>query len=313
MTAYQLILYLLSFFALWIGAGLIVKAVDGFSSRLKLSSFSVSFFLLGVLTSVPEFAVGMASISQRRPEIFVGNLLGGTATTFLLVIPVLAILGKGIKLTNQLDRRNLIFSLLVAAAPAFFTLDGRVSTTEGITLIFLYVVLIAFIELKKKGILSVDGSAMRREFYSPMDILKLVLGIAIVIISSRYAVTRTILFSNEIGVSPFIVSLILLSFGTNLPELSLAVRSIIEGKRDIAMGDYLGSAATNSLLFGIFTLISGGEVLTSNHFFVTFMFVIAGLGGFYYFVQSEKDVSRKEGIVLIIVYILFIAFEASRL
>ena len=57
-------LLILGLTSLWIGAGLIVSSTEKLSHRLKLSSFLVSFFLLGFATSVPEIAVGITAVIQ---------------------------------------------------------------------------------------------------------------------------------------------------------------------------------------------------------------------------------------------------------
>ena len=86
-----------------------MDSVDRLAHKLHLSSFAVSFFLLGILTSVPEISVGVNSLIERKPEIFVGNLIGGIIVIFLLIIPVLAVFGNGVKLTHQMSRDHLVF------------------------------------------------------------------------------------------------------------------------------------------------------------------------------------------------------------
>jgi cation:H+ antiporter len=115
--------------------------------------------------------------------------------------------------------------------------------------------------------------------------------------------------ANQMNISTYYISLIMLAIGTNLPEISLAVKSVVLRKKDIAFGDYIGSAATNTLLFGIFTLISGGEVLASTNFIETFVIMVFGLGLFYFFTRSKKDISRKEGFILAGYYLIFIILE----
>ena len=103
--------YVLSFVAIWFGAGLIISSVEELSKKLNISSFAVSFFVLGILTSIPEASVGINSIIDRDPEIFVGNLIGASLVLFLLVIPILAVAGNGIRLAHQLDGKSLLVSL----------------------------------------------------------------------------------------------------------------------------------------------------------------------------------------------------------
>src|SRR3989344_8659371 len=98
----NLLIYIFSFLLIWFGAGLVIAGIEQFSKKLKLSSFTVSFFVLGILTSIPEFAVGMTAIATGDSQIFIGNLLGGIPIIFLLIIPILAFFGKNLKLNHTL-------------------------------------------------------------------------------------------------------------------------------------------------------------------------------------------------------------------
>lgn len=302
-------LYLLSFFAIWFGAGLIVSSIEDLSHKLNISAFATSFFILGILTSIPEASVGINSIIDGDPEIFVGNLIGASLVLFVLVVPILAILGNGIVLSHQLDGRKLPFTLFVVAVPSFLIVDRKVTLIEGLFLVTLYFVLFYMIE-KKKGLLErikdriIDGKTHVFE-----DIAKILGGSIIVFLFSKVVVDETILLSELFHVSPFLMSLLVLSLGTNLPELSLAIRSVSLGKKEVALGDYVGSAAANTLFFGLLTLGNGREVILSNHFLPTFVFIVLGLSLFFYFTRSKNDVSRQEGTILLFVYFAFLFFE----
>lgn len=305
-------LYLFSFLAIWLGAGLIIKSVDHLARKLRLSSFALSFFVLGLLTSIPETAVSINAVSNNNPEIFVGTLLGGTIVIFLFIIPILAILGRGIKLNHDLDPHHLALALFVMAAPGFFVTDHKVTSLEGIFLIFLYAAIFYYIQ-KKHGVFDQKQTEILSvKSYSFLDLAKVISGIIIVFFSSQYIVYQTIAFSDIFQIPAFYISLIVLAVGTNLPELSLAIQAIVSGKKDIAFGDYLGSASANTLLFGFFTLLNKGEVLTVNNFAIAFVFIATGLGLFYFFAKSHKDISQKEGLALLLVYILFILYELSK-
>ncbi len=307
----NLILYALSFIAIWAGAGLIISSVDRFSKKLRLSSFAVSFVILGILTSTPEFAVGVTAIAENNPQIFIGNLIGGIPVIFLFIIPILAIFGNGIKLNHDFDTKNLLFSLGVIAAPSVFLLDKKVGFFEGVILILLYLVLILFIERKHGFFDRANTQALNLKAYSYRDIIKILLGIGVVFVASQIIVEKTLYFSNILNISAFYISLMALSLGTNLPELSLAMRSIAYGKKDIAFADFMGSAAANTLLFGVFTLLNKGEVISINSFFVIFIFVVGGLTLFYFLSQSHT-ISRRSGFILFCLYLLFVSFQLGR-
>lgn len=306
MIVINLVLYILAFFALWFAAGLIMSSVDHFSRRLRISSFAFSFFVLGTLTSIPEFAVGMTAIAESKPDVFVGNLIGGIPVIFFFIIPILAILGKGLKLQHSLTTISLLFSFVVILLPTFFVIDKRVTNLEGLLMIAMYIALFFFIE-RNHGVLDTENSnVLNRRSYSFKDILKILSGIALAFISSQVIVDNTIYFANILQVSTYFISLFLLSLGTNLPELSLAIRAVISGKKDIAFGDYMGSAATNTLLFGVFTLINAGEVLTVNHFLISFILLAVGLTIFSIFTKTGNILTKREGYLLLIIYGVFL-------
>ncbi|MDP3941885.1 MAG: hypothetical protein Q8Q49_06280 [bacterium] len=305
----HLITSLLAFVGMWIGAGLIIKATDSFSQRLRLSSFAFSFFVLGMFTSTPEFALGMTALAEKNPEIFIGDLIGGIPVLFLLAIPLLAILGNGINLHAQLRDRNLLIAFVVMLAPTFFVMDRVITSVEAIVMLGLYGLLFVLIE-REHGLLDTsNGALFRIRQYSLLEIIKVVIGIGIVFVASHLIVEDTLFFADAFSLSAFTVSIVVLSLGTNLPELSLAIRSVLAGKKDIAFGDYVGSAAANTFLFGIFTLLSDGASVTVKNFFGTFLIVSVGLALFFFFARSGRKVTRREGICLLGLYVVFIIIE----
>lgn len=306
MVSVDVILYVISFFAILFGAGLIIASVDKFSHRLKLSSFSAAFFILGILTSIPELAVGLTSVAEAKPDIFVGNLLGGIAIIFFLIIPFLAVFGNGIKISNQISSTNLKMSFIAMLAPSVALYDKKITNIEGYFLIAIYIFLFFVIE-QKKGILDKNTKVLQAKSYSIIDIFKIVLGVAIVFVSSNVIVDKTIAVANDLGLAPFYISLIALAFGTNLPEFSLAIKSVLSRKKEVALGDYMGSASANIFLFGLFTVLTVGDVVISTNHIQTSIMMALGLVIFYYLAISKSEMSRKEGIAMFAFYFIFAA------
>ncbi len=313
MIVVHLLFYFCSLITIWYGAGLIISGVVKFSSQLKISSFAVSFFILGILTSMPELALGLNAISIGDPEIFVGNLLGGVIVIFLFIIPILAILGNGIRLSKQLDKRNVLLSLLTIASPAIFLADNKISHVDGAFMILLYLFLLFFIQ-KKRGIVeTIEQTSLFPKINYVDSFMRIIIGVIIVYFTSKFLVDRTLYFSEIFAISPFIISLVVLSLGTNIPELSIAVRSVLSGNNEVALGDYIGSASANTLLFGILSFINPTTVIINGNFIITFLFIILGVILFYFFSRSRNDISRKEGLALLGIYVIFFSIELLKL
>lgn len=309
MGIFNFFVYINAFLLLWLAAGLIVSSASRFSKLVRLSSFAVSFFVLGMLTSTPEIGLGISSILNHRPELFVGDLIGGIIVIFFFIIPLLAIFGNGLKIGRHINSSTLLLSFVVFIAPVLAVLDMKVSVIEGIVLIILYIVLFLFVE-RKKGIF--NHSTAKAVVHIPhvrKEAIKMIVGIACIFLASTAVVRYTIYYASVLNISPFFLGLVLLALGTNLPELSIAVRAVVAKQKNVALGDYIGSAAANTFLFGLFTVIARGEVIIAKSFYPTLVLMIVGFALFYFLAKTKQGISRREGFILLGYYLLFVIIE----
>ena len=304
----HLIIYLTSFLGVWVGSGITVKSVEKISKKLKTSSFLVSFILLGLFTSIGEISVGVNSLIKDTPEIFVGNLVGASIVIFMLIIPLLAIVSKSIHITPEFRGFNLPASLVVVALPALTVMDGKITKIDSYLTIGLFIFLLISIQSKKNLIKQAQKIANSKSKIS-RDFLKMLFGILVIFTSSYFIVEQTVYFANILKVSPFIISLLITSLGTNIPEFSLIIRSVIIKNNQVAFGNYVGSASFNSLIMGILSLIYGKNLILSNSYFISLVFLIINLILFYRFAKTKNTISVKEGLILLTLYLIFVVIE----
>jgi cation:H+ antiporter len=309
MLALDVILFLLAFAAIWFAAKLIVNTVCSLSHLLHISAFAISFFILGLGTSLPEFFISTSAAIDHRPEIFAGTLLGATIVVFLFVIPLLSILGNGIVTNRQLKHHALVYSLFVAFLPFICAIDGTLTRSEGAIMVLAYLILFYLIELRQgffEKAAAVSTKTKKAEF---IDLLKILAGAVIIFFAAQILVGKTIQISELLHVSPFLISILILSLGTDLPETTVAIVSALKKSKSIAMGDYLGSCAANTLILGVLTLINGNFTFSDRGFYLTFILFFAGIVAFYIFARTKTNLSRKEGGVLLILYLMFIVMK----
>lgn len=305
------ITFLISFIGIWVGSGLAIKSVERVSRTLKISSFAVSFLILGLFTSMGELSVGINSIVENDPEIFVGNLVGASVVLILLLIPLLALVTNKIKIKTEFQGFNLLFSLVVIATPALLAMDGIVNRSDSIIALFLFALLVISIQRKKGIIESLGSFNFKSSVKVSRELLKILLGVLIIFVASRFIVEQTLYFASFLHVSPFFISLLFIALGTNIPELSLVVRSVFLKNQQVAFGDYIGSASTNTFLFGILTYFYGESIVLTNSYFVSLGFLVFGLIVFYYFARTKNTISRFEGLLLLLIYLAFIFVEIA--
>lgn len=299
----------LAFAAVWIGSGLAASSVERLSRILKVSSFAVSFLVLGAFTSVSEFAVGLNAVIEGSPEIYVGNLIGASIILFMLIIPLLAIVGSRIRINPEFQGHNLPLSLIVIATPVLLSIDGRITHTDALISIVLFCFLVLSIQTKRSLWEKVTQLNNGAGIKISIELIRIIFGVVLIFIASRFLVDQTLYFSSLFNISPFIISLLVISLGTNIPELSMVVRSVFMHNHQIAFGNYVGSASFNTLIFGILSYLHQTPVRLTNSYLTSLLFLLIALSLFYYFARTKNTISRQEGLILLSLYIAFIASE----
>src|SRR5262249_53891121 len=133
-------------------------------------------------------------------------------------------------------------------------------------------------------------------------------GIAI-FAAAHFLVEEALYFAEILSAPPSLIGLVVLSLGTNIPELVIAVRSVFSRRIDIALGDYLGSAAMNTLVFGALSLGSGTFAVESQEFVVTAGLMAGGMLLLYMFALSGRALTRREGVLLGVFYVTFFLLQ----
>jgi cation:H+ antiporter len=310
MLAQDILILIGSFLVLWIGSGLVIKHVTVLAHHLRLPRMFVSFILLGLLTSLPEIALATSSVIRGEPEVAIGNLLGGIAVLFFCVIPLLAMFGNGIKLRDLLQGHKLLLLLVGLLLPSAFLFDKTLQFYELIML-FLAYGLISFL-LINNGVKHIAHHKHSHHFslgHVVHDLLMIVGASVAVFVASNIVVEKTLILATLLQVSPFLISLFGLSIGTNLPEFSLIFRAISMKRKDIALGDYLGSASANLLILGGVGIASTKATFTLPGIEKYACILLLGFAIFWYFARRKKDLSRNEGFVLLSLYISLFVWE----
>lgn len=309
-TSAHVFTFLFSTAIVWFFAGMLIESVDRVAKRFHKTGFSVAFFVLGVLTSLSEISVAINATIDRVPQVSVGNLVGASFVVLLFIIPFLAIGGNGINLKHTISKSNMMLAWAVIVLPAFLVIDGHVTRIDGITALIAYSWLIRAIH-RQRELKKVSGNVLEQKGALLLDALKIVIGAGAIFIAGRFLVEQAVYFSVLLDVPSSLIGLVLLSVGTNVPEFVIAARSILKKHKDIAFGDYIGSAAANTPIFGLLALMNGGFLLEPSQFFITTVLMVIGLFSINLFARTRGTISRKEGLVLILFYVVFLLVQLA--
>lgn len=299
-----------AFVLIWFTSDAVVKSITSFAERINLSAFSASFILLGILTSAPEFSIGINSIIDEIPQVFVGNLLGGIIVLFCFVSPFLAVVGNGIKLSHSVNSRTLVIILILTGIPGLIALRGFIDYIGAAIMMLLYLGMVLLMK-KKKSLFQRVQDIFNPEYHpgNLYDILKISTGMIIIFFAGKLLVDHLEIVSNIFKIPPYLIALLALSIGSNLPELFIGTLSVLNKQKEVAFGHYLGSAASNGFFLGLLTVINGPVTITDPYFYIVPIYITLGLLLFYFFVRKNNDISRYEGIAMLLLYLSFVVVK----
>ena len=262
---------LLAIVAVIVGLAVLVwsadKFVDGAVGVAKfcgMSTLLIGMVIVGFGTSAPEMVVSAISAMQDAPELALGNAYGSNIANIALILGVTAIISPVIVVRKALVR-DLPVLIAVTAVAIIQAVDGSISRLDGIVVLLVFAGVLTFnivSELRqKKGAAAEEPAAAEsgesEKLSLGKSILWLVLGLALLVASSRALVWGAVEIARALGVSDLLIGLTIVAVGTSLPELASSIAAARKGENDLAIGNIIGSNLFNTLLVvGIAAMIA---------------------------------------------------------
>jgi cation:H+ antiporter len=314
-----MILYLLAIIA---GFAILVWSADKFvegaastAKHLGMPSLLIGILIVGFGTSAPEMVVSAIAAMEGNPALALGNALGSNIVNIALILGVTAIVTP-ITVNSKIVKKEIPILLLIILVIGYLLLDNTLTLNEGIILLSGFFTLIAWSVVsafRGRGDSlesEMDDELIEHEMTLKAGIIWLIIGLVILIASSRLLVWGAVGIAHEFGVSDLIIGLTIVALGTSLPELAASVIAAKKGEHDIAIGNVVGSNMFNILaVIGIAIVISPmhsipAEVLSRDWIVMLILTIVLFLMS-YGFKKKEGKITRLEGIILIICYIAY--------
>jgi cation:H+ antiporter len=253
--------FLAGLVGLLIGGHFVVDGASRIGARFGLSSMVIGLTIVAAGTSAPELAVVSQSIIADDTELAVGSIIGSNIANVLLVLGLAATFGA-IQVTNRVVRVDIPIMIGASVALLLMALDGALTRVEGVTL---FAGLLGFVvwtlraapkaeaEVGDAGEGDDAGGAASDADISPerpmyVSIVALIGGIGALAVAARYVVSGAEEIAINLGVPELIVGLTIVALGTSAPEIVTTVIAALQGRRDLAVGNAVGSNIFNILL-----------------------------------------------------------------
>ena len=307
----QFILLIIGFVFLIKGADVFVDGASNLAYNFKIPTIIVGLTIVAFGTSAPEAAVSITSAFAGTNAISLGNVIGSNIFNILAVVGVSALLGT-LTVDKILIKRD--FPFLVVSTIGLLLIAiifGELSRLCGIIFLIIIVTYVYVLVQEARA----DKEAMSQEIEVKLTIPKamayIVIGIAGIIIGSNWVVDSASYIASVFGLSDVLIGLTIVAIGTSLPELVTSVTALKKGENGIVIGNVLGSSIFNILfILGISSAIMPLPIAPEMVSDIGLMTVITIIGAAFAYTKNEVD--KKEGAVLVALFILYMAFVILR-
>ena len=308
------------------GADFFVEGSSSIAKKLKVPPIIIGLTIVAMGTSLPETAVSVTASLVQNNELAVSNVVGSNIFNLMFVIGVCSILTS-----IMVQKATVVRDIPLSLGCALFLLVLGVSglgDKAGMTLghadgvIFLivfagYIFTMVRSAMKARAagqkveIEGVEECDNMKELSYGKSILFLIVGAAAIAFGGDLTVDTASRIAIELVMSQTLVGLTIVSIGTSLPELVTSVVAARKNEVDMAVGNAVGSNIFNILMvLGISSAISPVALIRENIIDIVLLMVFSVM--VWIFAGTRKKIERKEGIIMVVVYLVYCAYIIAR-
>lgn len=295
------------------------RFVEGSASTARhfgMPPLLIGMVIVGFGTSAPEMVVSALAALQGNPGLALGNAYGSNITNIALILGLTALISP-IAVHSQVLRKELPILTGLTALAAWQLWDGEITRLDAWILLGVFAGLMTWTiwQGMQKEADALGDEVAQELAANAMPIRRaifwLVIGLVLLIVSSRILVWGAVEIAQLFGVSDLIIGLTIVAIGTSLPELASSLIAIRKGEHDIALGNVIGSNMFNTLAVvgiagAIHPMSVGPEVLSRDILVMAVLTVSLFVIGYGF--RGPGRINRFEGGALLACYIGYIAY-----
>lgn len=319
----NIVLLVIGFVLLIKGADFFVDGSSSIAKRLKIPSIVIGLTIVALGTSFPELSVSLSAALSGSNAIAISNVIGSNLFNFVVVLGACACFCP-VPVDRGVMKKEFPFSVLMSVLLALMFLDninplakkantgmGTLSRADGIILLILFVVFLVVtvkIALENRSQQSEEEGKMKN---IPVSILCILGGVVAIKFGGDFVVDSAKAIALTVGMSETLVGLTIVAVGTSLPELVTSLVAARKGETNLAVGNVLGSNIFNILfILGTSCTICPIAVGVQSFIDITVLIILSLVT--FAFSHSKGKIDRAEGITMLIMYVIYMAYAILR-
>ena len=321
----KFIILIVGFVFLIKGADIFVDGSAALAGIFRIPGLIIGLTIVALGTSVPELAVSVSAAIQGSNEIALSNVVGSNIFNMLVVLGSCAVFHPVPVEKSTLKRDfpvaivSTVFVLAVTGFSAIFggkLLSRKMTDNAGIVSRVIGGILIAaFIGYIVSLVIDARKHPMeeKNEETRPLwkCILLIIIGIVCVVAGGKAVVYGAREIAAAFGMSETLIGLTIVAAGTSLPELVTSIAAARKNEAGLAVGNAIGSNIFNLMfILGVSAVINPVAVNIASVYDMIVLIAISVMT--WIFAVRGKSVNRAEGITMMLVYAVYVAFAIMR-
>jgi cation:H+ antiporter len=287
------------------GSDVFVEEASNIAKRFNIPPIIIGMTIVAMGTSAPELSVSVTSSLIGLNDMSIANVVGSNIFNLLVALGICSMVGK-IKINNYKDVLILLVSCM---GLLIFTINRNMNMFEGILLLIGFTTYILYMIRQAKDNKEEQNEGKKKNLL--LTIILGLLGLGSIILGGNLVVNSASEIALQLGMSENLVGLTIVALGTSLPEFITSVIATKKGELEMAIGNILGSNIFNILLIlGVASTISSMTVSLIAIYDIIFMVFSTLL--FIILTIKEKEINKKKGILMILVYIIYLIITIIR-
>jgi cation:H+ antiporter len=310
----SIILLLLGFIILIVGAEKLVDAASGLANNYGIPNIVIGLTIVAFGTSAPEMVVNVFASLNGSSGMVMGNVLGSNIFNVLGILGISAIIYPLTVKSNTTWIEiplSLLAAVLVLILANDFILNGGqtniISFGDGLVLLLFFCVFLVYNITISKQVGAEADTVDIQKYTTGKALLWILFGLAGLIIGGKLIVDNAVALAIEFGLSERIIGLTIVSIGTSLPELATSLAAVKKKKVDIAIGNVVGSNIFNVFfILGVSSTILPVDIIPSNFNDIWMNILASFLLFVFLFTGKGRRLERWEGGIFLSLYVAYL-------
>lgn len=300
-----------------VGADKLTDGAVALAARFRISEMVIGLTIVAFGTSLPEFIVSLlacVSNDSTATALSASNIVGSNLFNVLLISGASAAITP-IAISKTTVHKDIPLCILASIVLSSIALDTVVSGDksniltrgDGIVLLCFFAIFMAY----TFGLAKQHEASRTTNQMTPIRILLfIILGLGALIGGGELFVEGACGIARSFGVSEAVIGLTLVAGGTSLPELATSIMAARKGQSALAIGNVVGSNIFNIFfILGVCSTVK--PLVVTGLTIVDFALLVVSSLLFWWFSRSRYKLSRWEGWVMILLYVVYLCWLVS--